>query len=431
MRVISSLILLLFLFFPTSAHAVLGDCNTSTVQTAVNAAATGDIIVCPAGSYTWSGLSVSKAITLQGAAGNSTAITLTASNTFTKSASGLMKITGFTINSSTGSATNQWLQIAGSWKAARPIIWTNNIITVNGGLFNISVTGGVIWSGNTITTVGSADSIFHIKNPSDSDGSWTNVDTMGTNDTASRLSGTVGGTSGELNLYIEDNTITGGTTQGLDCDDACRIVFRNNATTNFRFNSHGLGTSAVGARHWELYSNDMRSSCSSGTDCGALSNLQQFITMRGGTGVIYNNTTDNLRNSTWGDKKEVLFGQDSNHDSAAVNCQPVPGPYPLSHQLGWGYNGTSQFLDPIYLWNNSVRSNGSSPFLFDLTVGWFYTCPLDINNYVQSGREYFNNSGSTTPTKPGYTAFTYPHPLLGGGGPDTTPPSTPTGFTVR
>src|SRR6476646_6282520 len=219
-------------------------CNTADVQAAHSSATTGDIIQCPAGSFTWSGLSITKAIELNG--GGVAMIAIAGSNTFTKSAAGVMRINGFTFNASGGGAGSQLMSVGGSWKAARPIIWTNNTFNVNGsGLFNVTVAGGVIWSGNTFTTTGSSDSIIHIKNPSDSDGSWTSVDTMGANDTASRLSGTIAGTSGELDLYIETNTITGGTAQGIDCDDGCRAVFRNNTTTNFEFNSHGFGTSAV------------------------------------------------------------------------------------------------------------------------------------------------------------------------------------------
>jgi len=92
----------------------------------------------------------------------------------------------------------------------------------------------------------------------------------------------------------------------------------------------------------------------------------------------------------------------------------------MPRQLGQNYN-TSQFLDPIYLWGNSVQ-NGDH--LLSVFKGWQYSCGLTFTTYFQSGRDYIDNdtgsgSGSNAP-KPGYTAYTYPHPLTGSAGGGTT-----------
>lgn len=433
-------------------------CNTADVQSAhTSAAVSGDTIQCPNGNFTWSGLNITKAVTIQGNGGatavtcnegdtavptpslgtGTTNIALSGVNTFTKSASGVMRLKNIAFTASGGGNANQPMRIVGSWKGAHPVIFQSVSFNVAGsGLFRVTVPGGWIFS-TMLFWAQYDDSIIQVKDPADAEGSWTNADTQGMRDTASTLSGTLAGTSGELNGYVEDSTFCGGTTQGIDCDDGCRFVFRHNNTKYFRWNSHGFGTSAVGNRHWELYSNNFGNPCSAiggTTACGTgsvnsvLANLQNYIITRGGSGVIYDNTMDNNQNSTWGaGKEEALLGQDSNHTSGFACTPDPPGTYPLTHQLGSGYNGTSQFVDPIYLWNDTVRNNGLSSPVFDLGVGWFYTCSPPISNFVASLREYFNNSGTTTP-KPSYTAFTYPHPLVSGG--DMTPPATPTGLRI-
>jgi hypothetical protein len=72
---------------------------------------------------------------------------------------------------------------------------------------------------------------------------------------------------------------------------------------------------------------------------------------------------------------------------------------------------------PLYLWNNTA--NGSS-------VGMVVT---NGANHVQANRDYFNN-GSTP--KPGYSPYTYPHPLQSGGTapPPTSAPAAPTNVRV-
>jgi hypothetical protein len=68
--------------------------------------------------------------------------------------------------------------------------------------------------------------------------------------------------------------------------------------------------------------------------------------------------------------------------------------------------------EPLYLFNNTI--NGV------------------VSNLVLNGSgssrvivDYFDNT-----MKPGYTSYTYPHPLVGGSSADTTPPSAPTGVSI-
>src|SRR6185437_6671994 len=89
---------------------------------------------------------------------------------------------------------------------------------------------GVYWS-NTVTgvnTLGQNLEFLQCKAIGFTN-SWTTPSTMGTNDT-----------SGESNIYVEDN---------------CRMVIRHNTFDNSALGSHGADTSAIGNRHFELYEN--------------------------------------------------------------------------------------------------------------------------------------------------------------------------------
>lgn len=76
----------------------------------------------------------------------------------------------------------------------------------------------------------------------------------------------------------------------------------------------------------------------------------------------------------------------------------------VSYPGGW----PDQAIDPCYEWNNTTNGVASSG------MGTGYAS-------IVSGTHFINGTA-----KPGYTAYTYPHPLVG----DTTPPSIPTGVTV-
>jgi len=73
----------------------LATCSQTDVTTAIGTASAGDVLVCPAGSWSWSSVSISKNITLQGAGIGSTNISITANNGL-KSAGTAFRLTGFT-----------------------------------------------------------------------------------------------------------------------------------------------------------------------------------------------------------------------------------------------------------------------------------------------------------------------------------------------
>lgn len=439
-------------------------CNTADVQTQVNASSTGDTVVCPAGSFTWSGLTVNKAITIQGAgaetattcpavpSAGATKVTLSGVNTFTKSAAGLMTIQNVAFSVTGGGNANQPMRIGGSWLAARPIIFKNNSFVVkNSGLFRIGVAGGWIIANSKLWALWD-DSILQPKNPGDSDNSWQHNSTFGMLDRASTLSGTIGGTSGELNGYYESNVICGGANQGIDMDDGSRSVIRYNTFKYSSVNSHGTDTSSYGVRHFEIYNNAFQNNSAGGWTGGStnsdLSNTNQAIWIRGGTGVIYNNVFDDYANSNWGfGKPEARFDIRSQQDNSGTVYGTVAPPtakyssgkgnYPRERQIGQSWNeslsnsvgingGVGDYItDPVYVWGNTGSGASGGSFL-----GWSNGGAWGAQTgYFNAGRDYvFGN----TP-KPGYTAFTYPHPLLtsGGGIGDTVPPASPSNVRVN
>jgi hypothetical protein len=360
-------------------------CSLSAVQSAINAASPGDTVTVPAGSCSWSGLSLNKAIHLQGAGEGQTNITLSGNNSITKQAAGIVRVTDFSFSKSGGGNESKGFTLSGSWKSAEPVIIENNTFTIsNSGLFRLNVAGGVIIANNSFTG-GWDDSFIQPKDSSDAEKSWGAADTLGTKDS-----------TGKLNHYIEDNTFYGGTNQGIDADDSSRVVYRHNDLTYSSFNTHGWDTSPIGVRHFEVYNNTFHHL--GGTS--QLANQNWAIWIRGGTGVIFNNQMDNIAGSYWGNKAEVKLSIRGAEDARPQgSCGSTR--YPAPRQIGQNYNGSSYFTDPLYFWGNT------GTVAFDADWNWGNPCGFTFSTFFQWGRDAMN----TGAPKPGYTAYAYPHPL--------------------
>jgi hypothetical protein len=73
----------------------------------------------------------------------------------------------------------------------------------------------------------------------------------------------------------------------------------------------------------------------------------------------------------------------------------------------------SQELEPTYVWGNTINGNPAG-----VTI---HNCPGSCA-HIKEGRDYLLFA------KPGYTPFTYPHPLTQEAG---SPPSSPTNLVVQ
>lgn len=228
-----------------------------------------------------------------------------------------------------------------------------------------------------------------------------------------------GGTSWSLPLnlgsdeavYIEDSTFTMPTGCYLGVSDSFyggRRVFRYNTVTNLYWQNHAArGFERGGSVVNEVYNNDFNA-----TDAA----WSRAIHIRSGTGVVFNNTlrgffntmnVDNQRSN--GQNTDSPFGACDGTSSWDGNTSGQSG-WPCLDQIGRG-SGTSfpnQPSVPLYVWNNGSASgcHTGGSCANDITM------TSDGDSHVASGRDYFNNG---TTAKPGYTAYTYPHPLQGGG----------------
>jgi len=175
-------------------------------------------------------------------------------------------------------------------------------------------------------------------------------------------------------VFIEDNHF-------INCKHAVATsagsnhVFRYNtvegwAVSRHLVDAHGkLDPWLVGSNTWEVYKNTLK--------CTGRDDLTDWgITHRGGSGVIWGNTI--------------------------TGCDPKTGPGTQSKAIAFTIDEHETYPDPYqikdtYLWDNT---NDGQP----LTEVYITAKALD---YVKEDREYFLYQ------KPGYTPYTYPHPLRG------------------
>ena len=172
-NIVSNLKLSLFFLACTAWGATrqASSCAVDAVQSAINAAAQGDIVTVPAGNCSWSGLTLSKPIRLQGAGIGQTNITLTGNNTITKTSRYHSRL-WFQLPKNGGGNGSKGLTVGGSWKNAEPVIFENNEFTISSsGLFRIEVAGGVIIAKNSFNG-GWDDSFIQLKDDNDSERSW-------------------------------------------------------------------------------------------------------------------------------------------------------------------------------------------------------------------------------------------------------------------
>jgi len=419
-------------------------CSRNDVGTAVASASNGDTVVVPAGICTWATqLNVTVGITLKGAGIDQTTIvdgvpkdgsSNSSVISFIVNAPNTFRITGFTFQENVidPNVYNRGMVVAyGTAKAFR--IDHNKFVTTsdqNSRNSRIRLDGwlyGVIdhntFRGNFETGVTIGHSSWG--GSSYGDGSWAEQLYLGT----------------EKAVYVEDNIFTelanpyaAGAIDGLD---GMRFVFRYNTLYDQYVVVHGTdsGQRRRGTRSFEIYNNQFNYNS---TQTGG--NYWTATLIRSGSGVIYNNTYTNtgyVGNGTagfnniiklWIDRDDNAFPPWGKCDGTSIYDQLTPGAsgYRCVDQPGAGTSsnlaglGTplaqwvGNILFPIYQWGNHFGNNNSPT---TGTQGTFAAL------HLQANRDYFDN----TP-KPGYTAYTYPHPLVSG---STTPPSPPVNLRVQ
>jgi hypothetical protein len=144
---------------------------------------------------------------------------------------------------------------------------------------------------------------------------------------------------------------------------------------------HGLrGTPSV-----EIYDNTL-----------ITQDANRFIAIRGGTGVVFNNTMTTKRKGLG-----IHFYEE---ESYLQDTFDVAG----RHYPAW--DGINNF----YVWNNTLNGKPTQVYLWVGSEGQRY--------YIQENRDYFNRAPDReTDVHYGYKPFTYPHPMTNMDGKEATP----------
>lgn len=450
-----------------SATYNLPDCSQTTVQSYItNKANDGDVLICPAGSWTWTtttsntpSVLITKAITLVGAGfdlntGATTSRTTIVDDTKTADngnevaikvvgvAGKMTRITGFYF---TGPGDDKGVITVNGpafWKLFR---LDHCYADINGTFIGFNNTYGVI-DHSTVIEEGSAPLSIR----SHGTGEYT-----ADNSSSSYLQPDPAGTTDAV--YVEDCTFTGiGPTYGAgasDCDSGGQMVFRHDTFTNTGLQTHDTAyTGLRGCRYYEIYDNTFTSNAG---------NIAWAANIRAGSGVIYNNVVSgnyshcfhltNYRSSDaahgsqnhWGYCQGVTGAEsscDGNKDQYGYPCMDQIGRIfdtnsngPLCYKMS-GSAGPAQPLDPLYAWNNKCLSSSYNPAIYIDNNACTYSCSgiltdrcdtpgvqsecptgetCTTNNkicdsdVIKLNRDYYDN----TIAKPGYEPLQYPHPL--------------------
>lgn len=404
----------------TKAFAVTNTITGFTNGETVRAVYKADGTAFMEGTVTsWSGGTLTLNVTSTGGSGTkaswnfvmpaTTTITHSASTSsliaITEDATHRVELTGFRIVYGTGSGNAIDIDNTSGGKA----VLVHDIRVTSDGprIMDVHTNRGVFWrlyfdsgfifgSVTNITTGG-------IVVKSTIAASWSSASTMGTADA-----------TGESNVYVEDSYFAGLLTQCFDFDDCSRTTVRHCVLDNSGMTSHGADTSNYGNRHFEVVDNVFLFD-SLGADTG---NLNYWIFIRGGTGVITGNVMPDITSGEWGAKPEITL--------TVQNLQRNAGPHPLwgagiggvqypaPRQVGMGYitgaSASDSFAyngdaEPFYQWGNTGTGAFASPGITN------YEDPEagedDVSDYIQVGRDWLNA------TKVGWAEYTYPHPLRG------------------
>lgn len=381
-----------------AATQTAAGCSQADVQSAINAANDGDTVSVPAGNCTWTSSvqTNNKRITLEGAGPAKTVITVASCTSpglsITNSAG--KKITVFGIKF-TGSAYDVGLiQISGTVKDFR-------ITNCSFDWSTASCSSG--WHDDAAIFVkGTANGIIDHNTfaPSNSQTYRSAVKIFGDSVSNAYARPSTLGTANSV--YIEDNVFTQpayvGWTHAVWAQQGGSYVFRHNTLTNWGIDMHGH-CSWQGGREFEVYDNHWIAT----TDYGN----KPFV-IRGGTGVVYNNTYTSNGHRLEGEGLRMMEVDSGSTCSAGGTCHACS--YPAPYQIGRGTNNT---LDPLYMWNNKL--DGKYWIVSD-TKGWWPNtgdsscCSVLPMQIAQAGRDYYSSENNP---KPGYKAYTYPHPFTG------------------
>ena len=202
-------------------------------------------------------------------------------------------------------------------------------------------------------------------------------------------------------VFVEDCVFTRTHGNAIDANYGGKYIFRYNTVNDAYIEAHAVQGNNRSARSWEIYNNTINQV-----------NYPMWVPifLRGGTGVVFNNTIiGNWQNLGIAIDYRRAFesfpvcGMADGSNPWDGNIEPSG--WPGRDQIGrstdqWLWTDANpyptQTLDPAYCWNNIYQSGNVEFFVHN-----------NCENFLQEGRDFYNNQ-----IKPGYTPYTYPHPLV-------------------
>lgn len=368
----------LILLCSQSAWAACVGPAQSAVTAAITAASNGDTIDVCAGSASWSGFTISKPISLIGAGMDNTIITITSygydgaitinahATLHTRVAHMTMEGTGyyFGVNGAYNNTSRVRIDhikaspVSGAGESPGFVTWNDN----QPGLIDNCI----------IYMEGGCPELIHPFG--DGAASWSRASNIGSADL----------------LVVETNTFItggGGCPSALTSFDGARWTFRYNTVIGAIIDAHpGAYPDTVfdhlwAGRQWEIYNNHWDSS------------IYALADLKGGTGVIYNNTSDHA-------KSIDIFAPTM--EIAPCCCKSDLTTTECIQRAGFGQN---RALDPLYFWGNTGMTLGIGNQ--DDNDPCNATCGASQGpeDALRENTEYYLSEYS-------YTALAYPHPLI-------------------
>jgi hypothetical protein len=397
----------------TAGHAatLTTDGSAADVQAKINQAQPGDTVTIPNGKFAWNQqVSLNKAIHLIGSASSDVIAGLSGALSITFTGSGTIEVSRLNFSEGSFAVDYQGLVNIDGNSTGQPanqgvLLFHDCAFTVtqNGEDCILERTNGGVFYNLTFFSNYNDNVGIYVKNslgstqPGDP---WQTPSTMGTSDS-----------TGLANTYVEDCTFNGLFLQAINIDDNARVVVRHNTFNDSAIGSHGQETSPWGLRHFEVYQNSFVFHTSGGP---YPLNLNYWFEVRGGTGVIFGNTMPDIASQNWGSKPSInLYDMNIQRSNDWIGCQTR---YPSARQIGQTYVGGSGYIytgasvdgtgygtDPLCIWSNTGGANAQNPAIADYPDN----CGNGqlATNYIKLGRDYL------LAAKPGYTPYTYPHPL--------------------
>jgi hypothetical protein len=358
--------------------------TTSAISTAIAAASSGDTILVDSGEATWVGqVTVNKNLSIIGAGIGNTIVSKSSLSYVFDIGYTTSRISGFEFNSGQIVASGQGWRIdhcsfsepLSSTAYAFKAIYATSALT---GYQPIGLIDNCAFSNMGVLVTGNSNDLYGMSYI------WYQALGLGTNNA----------------VYIEDCTFQGlNLNNAIDANHAARYVFRHNTLTDAYIECHGIQGIMRAPRSWEIYDNTLQRG-------SGYAGWMGVITIRGGTGVIFNNTVigtwGNYNARCYAERDCAPYGEAGEADGTSLwdgNANPpVTLAWPARDHTGqstdawlWtaGNPYPTQTLDPAYIWNCERSPSGT---LVKMEIN-SATCAEGFINHAEN-RDFYNENAS-------------------------------------